>query len=96
MTIKDLIDISHNNAREKGFWDKERNVGEMIALCHSELSEALEGHRHGDEKNFAEELADTVIRIGDLCGGLRIDLEEAIRKKFEINAKRAYLHGKSY
>ncbi len=32
----------HDTAREKGWWDKERNDGEMIALMHSELSEALE------------------------------------------------------
>ena len=29
-------------AKEKGWWDEERNNGEMIALMHSELSEALE------------------------------------------------------
>lgn len=33
-----------------GFWPPEgRNFGEMIALAHSELSEALEAHRDGDE-----------------------------------------------
>ena len=35
----------HNNAKEKGWWDEERNDGEMIALMHSELSEALEALR---------------------------------------------------
>ena len=36
----------NQNARDKGFWDGgERNMGEMIALAHSELSEALEEHR---------------------------------------------------
>ena len=36
--------------KEKGFWPddpKERNIGELIALMHSELSEALEAHRTG-------------------------------------------------
>lgn len=37
----------HENAKEKGFYDEEKNTGEMIALMHSELSEALEADREG-------------------------------------------------
>ncbi len=73
----------------------ERNFGELIALCHSELSEALEGHRKNlmDDKlphrRMVEvELADTVIRILDMCGGLGLDLEGAYRDKMAFNAHR--------
>lgn len=38
---------SHETAKAHGFWETERNFGEMIALMHSELSEALEEHRAG-------------------------------------------------
>ena len=40
----------HNWAKRKGFWQEgeDRNDGEMIALFHSELSEALEAIRHGN------------------------------------------------
>jgi NTP pyrophosphatase (non-canonical NTP hydrolase) len=31
--------------KEKGFWDKERNVGEMLMLIVTELAEAMEAHR---------------------------------------------------
>lgn len=34
-------------AREHGWWDNPPSFGEIIALCHSELSEALEEHRDG-------------------------------------------------
>jgi NTP pyrophosphatase (non-canonical NTP hydrolase) len=72
-----------------------RNFGELIALCHSELSEALEGHRKNlqDDKlphrKMAEvELADCVIRILDICEGLGYDLEGAYREKMAFNAQR--------
>lgn len=42
----------HETARDHGFWDKERNFGEMIALMHSELSEALEAHREGNPPRY--------------------------------------------
>lgn len=35
----------HENAKEKGFYSAERNIGEMLALIHSEVSEALEADR---------------------------------------------------
>jgi NTP pyrophosphatase (non-canonical NTP hydrolase) len=39
------------------------------------------------------ELADVVIRIGDLCGALGIDLEEAVQAKMTYNATRPQRHG---
>jgi NTP pyrophosphatase (non-canonical NTP hydrolase) len=37
----------HRNAIEHGWYEEPRTFGELIALCHSELSEALEEHRNG-------------------------------------------------
>lgn len=37
--------IIHSNNKEKGFYDNQRNVGEMLMLVVTELSEALEAHR---------------------------------------------------
>ena len=38
-------DLIHGNNKAKGFWDKERNVGELLMLVTSELGEAMEAHR---------------------------------------------------
>lgn len=47
MTIKQLIADSFRIAKEKGWFDTEKSVGEDIALMHSELSEVLEDFRAG-------------------------------------------------
>ncbi len=65
----------------------------LLMLVVSELAEATEALRCGNNENLAEELADAVIRIADFCGGFGIDLESAIEKKMEANSKREYKHG---
>lgn len=47
--IDGLVQQAHQNAIDKGWYDEPRTFGEMIALMHSELSEALEDHRNGRE-----------------------------------------------
>lgn len=77
-------------------WHEKIAINSMLMLIVSELAEAQEGLRHNDIANFKEELADTAIRLADLCGGLGIDLEAEIKKKMAINEKRGYLHGKAF
>ena len=43
--INELAKQVHQNAIDKGFFEKEKNIGEMLALIHSEVSEALEADR---------------------------------------------------
>lgn len=93
-TLSEWSQLCHATAREKGFWDKERNTGEALMLIVTELAEAMEAHRVQDQENFREELADTFIRLLDLCGGLGIDIEAEIAKKAERNKARPYKHGK--
>lgn len=107
MTIDELQFVCHELAVEKGFWPEgeKRNVPEMLALIHAEISEALEEYRRGKmevyyphkapkPEGFGVELADTVIRILDLAGGLNIDLQKLIRIKLEFNKTRPHRHGK--
>lgn len=70
-------------------------VTQKLCLTHSEVSEAMEGHRKGlsDDKlphrsMLEVELADAVIRIADLAGALGLDLGAAIAEKMAFNATR--------
>lgn len=96
MRISQMQRIVFQMAVEKGFHTNEPEFGTRVALIHSELSEALEEHRVGNNKGVAEELADAVMRIGDLCALLGVDLESEIRKKIKTNQGRPWLHGKEY
>ena len=107
MTINDYVNRAYENAKEKGWHEIERSIGDLICLMHSELSEALEEHRNGHSpteiyyneskpakpEGIPVELADCVIRIFDFCGKYDIDLEEAILTKMEYNKTRPIRHG---
>ena len=88
-------------AIEKGWWEGERNEGELIALMHSELSEALEAIRNGnppDDKipeftGVEAELADVIIRIMDMSAAKGYRVGDAIVAKINYNKNRPYKHG---
>lgn len=46
--------------------------------------------------SFEDEIADSIIRLLDLCGGLHIDIEFHVKEKLEFNKTRANKHGKKY
>jgi len=100
-----LVEHCHGRSKAAGWWndletgeplDAKALTPEKLCLVHSEISEAMEGHRKGlqDDKlphrpMVEVELADAVIRIADLAGALGLDLGGAIAEKMEFNASRA-------
>lgn len=98
-----LVQTCHGLAAKAGWYHdpktgalKDRNVGEMLMLIVSEISEAMEGHRKSlkddkltDRSMIEVELADAVIRICDLAGYLDLDLGGAIAEKLVFNSRRA-------
>ncbi len=101
INVTDIAEQIHRTAREKGFWDTERNMGEMFMLTISELAEALEAHRNGDSTFYLEEngkpegtvveLADAVIRCLDALQ-YNWDLPDTIAERM---AERRKLHDAS-
>lgn len=74
-------------------WADPYHIPAVLALIHSEVSEALEGFRHEDWENVAEEIADVVIRCLDMAGGLGIDLDAEVGAKLDKNRGRGHKHG---
>lgn len=93
-------------AAEEGGLDVDRvlaTIPEKLCLIHSEVSAALEDYRDrnfglrvtegGKPVGFDSELADVIIRIGDLAGALGLDLEAAVMAKLQFNRARPFRHG---
>jgi len=97
--INKLVQVCHTAARNGGWWmdrDNPLTVASKLCLVHSEISEAMEGHRKGlkdahlpNRPSIEVELADAVIRIADLAGALELDLGGAIVEKLQYNANRS-------
>lgn len=65
-----------------------------LMLIVTEAAEACEEFRKGHNlEAFGSELADIVIRVGQLGVGLGIDLDAAISTKLAANRKRPHQHG---
>lgn len=103
LDIKDFMKEVHTLARKKGWYDSSRSPLELLALIHSEISEAVECIRKNESPYFKSpegkpegelaELADAVIRIFDYCEYYDLDLESAIKAKHIYNKSRPYRHG---
>lgn len=126
--LNELSKVIYERAKEKGFHNPQREIGTILMLIVSELSEALEADRvgryadwspidemisdgytwedssmsfeyafeHNIKDSFEDEIADSIIRLLDLCGLKEIDIEKHITHKLEYNLTRSNKHGKNY
>ena len=77
--FKSIVTESHRIAKEKGFWDNERNIHEGLMLCITELSESVEAHRK--DKKMDLEAFDNSISSGD---PFKETFEEYIEHGYEV------------
>jgi len=81
------------NVTQAEDWPDTYKVPGVLALMHSEVSEALEAFRHDDGENFVEELADVLIRVLDCVAAFEDDFDAVVRAKIEKNRTRGHKHG---
>ncbi len=110
--LRQLSKELHATSRGKGWWhDRDKlaltKAGQVhvdigcLALCITELSEAIENVRAGytpDDKvpqysGLEAELADTIIRIMDFAAARNLNVVGALFAKSEMNKGRAHRHG---
>jgi len=100
--LQAVADLAHETAINAGWYTDietggpiDRNFGEVVALMHSELSEALEAHRKGlmdshlpDRNGIEVEFADCIARIMDTANALNLDVAGAFIAKNRYNQTR--------
>lgn len=78
-------------ADAKGFSSEPERIWEMLALIHTEISEATDAYKKGDPvEHVGEELADAIIRILHLMSALNLDAEKLFDEKMERNWQRPF------
>lgn len=100
LTFSEVMHDGFENSKAHGFAGTSTET--HIAMMHSELSEAFEEHRAGNDTFYIKdgkpeglltELADAVIRVCVYCQEHGLDLPGAIRTKMAYNRTRPFKHG---
>jgi NTP pyrophosphatase (non-canonical NTP hydrolase) len=75
----------------KGFSSEPARIWEMLALIHTEVSEATDAYKKGESvEQVGEELTDAIIRILHLLSALDLDAEKLFQEKMKKNWDRPF------
>jgi len=79
--INELAKEIHELNKARGFYETEKNIGEMLCLIHSEVSEALECDRNGkSQKNSAYSMEEVMAEVQD----------QHFKRQFELQVKDSF------
>ena len=100
MDILELTEKMHAFVHSKGWYEADskrpqtpRNLSISLALEAAEILEHFQWNEAFDKDELAGELADVALYLLQLASISEIDLEQAILKKLEINARREWDKG---
>lgn len=82
--------------RKDVFFDHTKNIQWKNDWHKATESEDVKNFVENVKDTFEDEIADTFIRLLDLCGARNIDIEWHIKQKLAYNKTREYKHGKNY
>jgi|SRR5690242_9056437 len=88
--INELAKQVHQNAKDHGFFDKEKNIGEMLCLIHSEVSEALEADRKGSYYDPIEEQKWYIQGMANKNYGKTFNDDSFFKEQFENRVKNSF------
>src|SRR5512143_3823565 len=75
----------------KGFSSNPERIWEMLALIHTEVSEATDAYKKAEPMDhIGEALADAIIRILHLMSALDLDAEKLFQEKMKKNWDRPF------
>ncbi len=104
-SVGQLSAIINDWSNGLGWWEnaEQQSIPTKLVLIHSEVTEALESWRNGEEPDFVHpdgkpdgwgvELADVIIRCLDLATQHGLNMEDMLLRKMMYNAGRPYRHG---
>lgn len=89
MNITEWAKEIHENAVKHGWWETQRSTGEVIALIHSELSEALEEARDNRPMMYVlgpngEEICTPCYFNGRKPEGIAVELADAVIRVLDM------------
>ncbi len=93
INLTELATENHQNNINKGWYDTNPTIPELLCMIHSEVSEVTDAYRNNRDDEIGEELADIILRTLDLATYLKIDIHNKVLRKLEFNKSRAYHHG---
>lgn len=94
--IKVIKSDVYRCAVEHGWWETDRNFGELLALIHSEVTEAYQHVYHGVEvstiyekdgkqEGVVVDIADVVIRVLDIAGRYNFEVGNSFLKDYNVS-----------